>query len=176
MNQARIHSLINSVLFVSDKLINDVMVENDKVIKGRTHLHKHFSDLYKLKSEAELLKSDLELEQKESAGTVFWLIEFLIKNQNWSKQTFGTGKRTKGIIKHIKRELEEIQDKPEDYKEWIDIILLAMDGYWRHGGDVVNLPIHLDDKQKINFNRVYPYPISEDEPSQHIKQEEGTKE
>jgi hypothetical protein len=88
---------------------------------------------------------------------------------NWSLKTFGEGKRTLGIIKHIKKELKEVQKNPDDLLEWIDVIILAMDGYWRHGGDALTLLVDLNKKQKINFKRKYPFPVSQDKPSEHIK-------
>lgn len=94
---------------------------------------------------------------------------FLLTQIIWSKKTFGEEKRTKGIIKHIKKELKEIELNPTDLLEWIDVIILAMDGYWRHGGKPGLLLELLEKKQKINFSRDYPFPVSENTPSFHNK-------
>ena len=97
-------------------------------------------------------------------------LRVLLANQiKWSKKTFGDGLRTLGIARHIEKELEEVRANPEDLSEWIDIILLAMDGYWRHGGTPQTLFKHLAEKQQKNFLRAYPFPVSQDLPSEHIK-------
>lgn len=49
--------------------------------------------------------------------------------KDWSEKTFGSGNRTIGLIEHIREELKEVQDKPYDLKEWVDVMLLAFDGY-----------------------------------------------
>lgn len=49
----------------------------------------------------------------------------------WSKVAYGPGKRTKGILDHIRKELNEIEDDPDDLEEWIDVILLALNGAQR---------------------------------------------
>ena len=97
------------------------------------------------------------------------IVDYLEKQKEWSSNTFGNGKRTLGIIKHIQKELIEIEECPEDLQEWIDVIILAMDGYWRHGGNPKDLMGKLVEKQCINFSRNYPFPTSENEPSEHIR-------
>lgn len=94
--------------------------------------------------------------------------KYLKKQIKWSKKAFGTSKRTVGITKHINKEVDEVLAKPDDLSEWIDIIILAMDGYWRHGGTSSSLMKDLRNKLKINMSRVYPK-VSDDEPSQHVK-------
>jgi hypothetical protein len=57
---------------------------------------------------------------------------------HWSRRTFGPGKREQGIIDHIKKELKEIEQaetEEEKFEEWIDIIILGIDGAWRAVGD-----------------------------------------
>jgi len=96
-------------------------------------------------------------------------ISFLNRRWAWSKNTFGTGKRTLGIIKHIKKELEEVEANPDDLTEWVDVINLAIDGYTRHGGKSNKLLTDLFAKLKICESRTYPFPASEDEPSEHVR-------
>ncbi len=48
-----------------------------------------------------------------------------------AKKHFGPGYNYKGILDHIRKETVEIEAKPEDLEEWIDILLLAFDGAWR---------------------------------------------
>lgn len=49
----------------------------------------------------------------------------------FSKGTFGPGSRQSGVTDHIMQELEEIKDGDNDPREWVDVVLLAMDGLWR---------------------------------------------
>lgn len=95
------------------------------------------------------------------------LTKYLERQKEWSIKTFGNGKRTLGIIRHIEKELKEIEEQPNDLTEWIDVVILALDGYWRHGGTVSEVMNVLQAKQEKNFKRVYPFPKSEDEPSEH---------
>lgn len=95
--------------------------------------------------------------------------EYLKKQIEWSKKTFGSGKRTIGITKHIIKEIDEVRSKPEDLFEWADIMILAFDGYWRHGGNPDDLMKVLIEKQDKNLSREYPFPVSEDEPSEHFR-------
>jgi hypothetical protein len=95
------------------------------------------------------------------------LASLLVRQIEWSTHTFGSGCRTLGILKHIEKEIAEVRAKPDDLTEWVDIILLAIDGYWRHGGRKIMRD--LTAKAEINYQRVYPMPTSEDEPSEHVR-------
>ena len=83
----------------------------------------------------------------------------------WSLKTFGPGKRTRGLVEHIRRELDEILAKPDDLTEPVDVILLAMDLYARAGGK--SLMEDLRKKHNINTWRTWPAPESEDHPAEH---------
>jgi len=98
-------------------------------------------------------------------------LEIYIRDQRvWSKSIFGPGRRTKGICQHIRTEMQEIAADPKDWREWIDIVILALDGAWRHGGSPREIAIHLYEKQQINFARHWPPRRSqaEDEATEHI--------
>ncbi len=96
--------------------------------------------------------------------------EYNERQRQWSRKTFGEGKRTLGIIAHIRKELAEIEAKPDDLEEWIDVAILALDGYWRHGGEPADLMAHLQAKQDKNFARKWPAPGPEDEPTEHVRE------
>ncbi len=49
----------------------------------------------------------------------------------WSERTFGPGDRYQGVVEHIRRELAEIERAPADLEEWVDVVMLAMDGAFR---------------------------------------------
>lgn len=99
------------------------------------------------------------------------LYDYLEKQKNWSQKTFGEGKRTLGITRHIEKELKEIQENPGDLFEWIDVIILGLDGAWRTGASFETIIRALEVKQELNFTRNFPFPDSEDTPSEHIKEE-----
>lgn len=48
-----------------------------------------------------------------------------------SKATFGPGRRTTPIIKHMRMEMEEVYDSDGDPAEWVDLVILALDGLTR---------------------------------------------
>ena len=60
----------------------------------------------------------------------------------WSHTTFGPERRTQGVIKHMRKEMKEVLDAPHDLEEWIDLVLLALDGAWRCQGPDVPLDPH----------------------------------
>lgn len=97
------------------------------------------------------------------------IASYLARQIEWSRRTFGEGKRTEGLCRHIEKELSEIRQKPEDLYEWVDVVILALDGYWRHGGTVEDLAAYLDTKQATNFAREWPAPVSEDVPVEHVR-------
>lgn len=96
----------------------------------------------------------------------------LDEQREWSDRTFGPGRRTEGVLKHIEKEVEEVRrTNGEDLSEWIDLIILAVDGATRAGfsGEQVTLAYH----QKMRENRDRRWPdwrnFSEDEPIEHIR-------
>jgi hypothetical protein len=97
------------------------------------------------------------------------LKKYVENQQIWSKKTFGPGNRTEGVIKHIFKEFEEIRKKPDDLLEWVDVIILALDGAWRAGYSAKEIITALEYKQLINFNRSWPPPGPETECHEHLK-------
>lgn len=95
------------------------------------------------------------------------LEQYLECQRDWSQRTFGAGKRTRGLCEHIRKELVEIEAAPGDLEEWIDVLILALDGYWRAGGTAIMAD--LERKQQKNFARQWPTPTSEDVPVEHIR-------
>lgn len=95
---------------------------------------------------------------------------YITRQIAWSRKTFGPGKRTEGILKHIEKEIQEVREEPDKPDEWLDIVILALDGAWRTGASVIDIIDYLVRKQEINFSRKFPYPESEDHPSEHIEE------
>ena len=117
----------------------------------------------RLNAEVIALRAEAERLKAESVR------EYLARQIEWSTRTFGGGKRTGGITKHIQKECAEVCASPNDLLEWVDIIILAMDGFWRAGGTPEQVMEKLNEKQRVNFTRSYPMPTSEDELSEHYR-------
>lgn len=68
------------------------------------------------------------------------LKQHLIRQMAFSHATYGPGTRTDGVIDHIRKELGEVQTANGDSSEWVDVVILALDGLTRqlaycNGGD-----------------------------------------
>jgi hypothetical protein len=84
------------------------------------------------------------------------LVKHLERQRAFSEKTFGPGPRTKGVLNHIRKELDEVEKEPTDIYEWVDLILLALDGAWRAGHEPQAICDALQAKQLKNENRVWP--------------------
>lgn len=105
-------------------------------------------------------------------GSTFDLVNHLHRAKNFSFKTFGPGQRTIGVINHIKKELQEIEENPTDIKEWIDVIILGMDGALRAGYTPEQVAQALLEKQNENENRNWPdWRLSNQEtPIEHVRE------
>lgn len=94
----------------------------------------------------------------EPAQTVqaFDLQSHLQRQREWSERTFGPGDRSAGVVDHIRKELREIESDPGDLREWIDVVILALDGAWRSGASPEEIIQALDAKQRKNEAREWP--------------------
>jgi len=63
----------------------------------------------------------------------FNLEQHMMRMQAFSRANFGPGTRTEGLIDHVKKELDEIAERPKAvaWQEWLDVIILGLDGFWR---------------------------------------------
>ena len=86
----------------------------------------------------------------------FDLVAHLRHQIRFSETTFGPGQRTQGILDHIRQELGEIEAAPTDLEEWIDIVILALDGAWRAGHSPREIAAALAKKQAKNEARTWP--------------------
>ena len=59
------------------------------------------------------------------------LKQHLIRQMAFSHATFGPGERTAGVIDHIRKELDEVADANGEAAEWVDVVILALDGLTR---------------------------------------------
>ena len=86
----------------------------------------------------------------------FNLVEHLHRQRDFSSRTFGPGERTAGVLDHIRKELAEIEATPQDLTEWVDVVLLALDGAWRSGHTPEEIVQAIADKQARNEARQWP--------------------
>lgn len=80
----------------------------------------------------------------------------LERQRRFSERTFGPGSRAAGVIDHIRKELREIEENPDDLAEWIDVVILALDGAWRSGATPAQIIDALVAKQTKNEARTWP--------------------
>ncbi len=84
------------------------------------------------------------------------MIDLLHRKIAFSLKTWGPGRRTAGVIDHLRKEITEVEQNPDDIFEWVDIIALAMDGAMRHGATPESLAWAIEEKQRIVEARKYP--------------------
>lgn len=95
------------------------------------------------------------------------LIDYLERHIKWSKATFGMGRFTERLTNHIKKELREVEAAPTDLEEWIDVIILGIDGAWRAGYTAASIAQMLEAKQAKNKSRVFLIPDDHTQPAEH---------
>jgi hypothetical protein len=100
---------------------------------------------------------------------IFNLRVYFRRHVEWSRKTFGEGRRTIGLTKHIEKECAEIRRAPDDLEEWADVIILGIDGFWRAGGTADDLDRILQEKQVKNVTRTWPTGVDENTPIEHVR-------
>lgn len=88
--------------------------------------------------------------------TTFDLVAHIHRARAFSEKTFGPSSRPHGIVAHIRKELLEIEAQPGDLEEWIDVMILAIDGAWRAGFEPEEIAAALAAKQTKNEGRTWP--------------------
>lgn len=133
------------------------------------------SEANRLLEENRRLRSEIQLIDWQLASSRQRDIDVLIEEQReWSMATFGEGDLTASILSHIRKELLEIEDNPRDQEEWVDVILLAIDGFWRHGPRGYSGAGHLAAAlwAKRAKNRARKWAIGADgQTSEHVREE-----
>ena len=112
------------------------------------------------------------LPQEESALPPFHFATYVAVQRAWAFRTFGSGRRTAGLIKHIQKELVEIEESPSSLEEWIDVMILALDGACRLGASPEDIEDMLVYKQEKNLRRRWPVMSAQDTPIEHLREEE----
>lgn len=140
-------------LFGEDPMRNAIGLEKKKPLLQPMTLDQDLATITELQAAA---NRDLEREREirmRFYDTAVALEVFARRKGDWADKQFGTGCRTQELIFHLEKELLEVSRNPFDKSEWIDIILLAMDGYRRHGGKAEDLFPDMQAKQQINYER-----------------------
>lgn len=99
------------------------------------------------------------------------LINHLRRQRDFSKKTFGPGRRVDGVLDHMEKEMEEVREHPDDLEEWIDLAMLAFDGAWRSGASPKQVADCFRDKLIKNENRKWP-DWRKSDPSKAIEHEQ----
>lgn len=86
----------------------------------------------------------------------FDLVAHLRRQFEFSIRTFGPGARIEGVTDHIAKELREVRDSGGDLSEWIDVIILGLDGALRSGATPEQIVSALVAKQTKNEGRRWP--------------------
>lgn len=100
------------------------------------------------------------------------ITEYALDYQHrWSQKTFGPGSRLKGVLAHIRSELDEIEENPVDISEWADLLILAFDGALRQGFGSEEIIRAYHEKMVVCYGRTWPdwREFSQDEPIEHTR-------
>ncbi len=110
----------------------------------------------------EMIQWAAAVPDSESPSVGVDLYEFLHRQIEWSRQTFGPGGRTEGLVDHIRKELDEVleanlfSDGGAELGEWVDVVILALDGAWRAGNTPLAICAALEAKAEKNRGRRWP--------------------
>ena len=99
----------------------------------------------------------------------FNIENYIKKQKDWIDRQFPDVTQ-EAIIKHIKKELSEIEEDLNDVEEWVDVIILAIHGALKIEGVTPEvLALELISKQRKNFQRKWPEKYDINEPVEHVK-------
>lgn len=92
----------------------------------------------------------------------------------WSSATFGprAHRGPVGPLDHVRKEVEEVAADPYDLGEWVDLIILALDGAWRAGHEPQAIIDAVKAKQAENEARTWPdwRGLPADEAIEHVRE------
>lgn len=86
----------------------------------------------------------------------FDLAAHLRRQAAFSERTFGPGKRVEGVCDHIRKELVEVEQSGGSLADWVDVIILGLDGAWRSGATPEQIVAAIEAKQSKNECRRWP--------------------
>lgn len=99
------------------------------------------------------------------------IIDYMRRQLEFSRETFGPGKFKDSIINHIILECEEARNAapPHDLDEWVDILTLAFTGAMRAGYTPLDIMRSLESTLERNKRRKWPLPKNENDPIEHVR-------
>jgi hypothetical protein len=120
---------------------------------------------------AALSKARQRIEARADAD----LVGIVNRQKDWSLAVLGPGERKRGLVDHIWKELGEVMRAEEPLEEWIDIVILALDGAWRSGASAEQIVEALLAKQAKNRARRWPdwRTMNPDRAIEHVRDEAG---
>lgn len=92
----------------------------------------------------------------QASAEAFDFVVHLARQAEFSARTFGPGARVAGVCDHIRKELIEVETSGGDLKEWVDVIILGLDGAWRSGATPQEIIAAIVAKQAKNEARTWP--------------------
>lgn len=100
--------------------------------------------------------------------------DHLWRQREFSRATFGPGRRVEGIANHICKELIEVEASGGALDEWVDVVILALDGAWRSGAEPQEIIDAIRAKQARNEARVWPdwRTVPADRAIEHVRGDE----
>ncbi|WYX26509.1 dATP/dGTP pyrophosphohydrolase domain-containing protein [Achromobacter xylosoxidans] len=96
------------------------------------------------------------LSAPQASAEAFDFVAHLARQAEFSVRTFGPGARVAGVCDHIRKELIEVEASGGDLKEWVDVIILGLDGAWRSGATPQEIIAAIVAKQAKNEARTWP--------------------
>ncbi|CAB3858648.1 hypothetical protein LMG26788_02142 [Achromobacter pulmonis] len=94
--------------------------------------------------------------ESQASAETFDFVAHLARQAEFSALTFGPGARVAGVCDHIRKELIEVETSGGDLKEWVDVIILGLDGAWRSGATPQEIIAAIVAKQAKNEARTWP--------------------
>lgn len=113
---------------------------------------------------------DEQCEREQTDRLDVSTLTYITDQVQWSAKTFGPAKSTTDVprlVTHITLELQEILKHPHDCEEWVDVIILALEGAWRTGHSPLTIVNILKYKQSKNFARKWVIPNDPSTPIEH---------
>ena len=104
------------------------------------------------------------------------LTKWLWELSAWSQETFGNDEERGpiGALKHLRKEIDEIIEAPDDRWEYADAFTLIVDAARRAGVPFIMLLNTAIQKLEINKQRDWPKPNPDDptEPVEHVRNDD----
>lgn len=128
-----------------------------------------------MKARIEAIVADIQARLDVGNSPAVDMVAILRRQAVFSARAFGPHQNHVGVLKHIRKELVEIEADPGDVEEWIDVATLAFDGARRcAGASPVQIAAAFLAKMEKNEARDWPdwRTVPPGEPVEHIRSAE----